>query len=277
MLNLDSLDFLEFAMKTIDHLVIFDIEGPMAHFRAFYTNTSSLSYAFPPRTIITGIIAGLLGWEKDSYYEAFSSDYCRVALSILQPIRKIMQTLNYVRTKSVGEFNASAGPTQVPLEIIVPAGKEKTAVSYRIYFTHGDLDVMQDLAARLENNKVIYPPYLGLSEFIAKTKFVDYINKSKIEEVPIGTGRINTSTVVNADKIKPNGLVLESEPGVALQYIKERMPLELDANRRLKRPASFIYEKNLRKIVLTPADSSYRISYKDHPGDEKSETVMFME
>jgi len=52
-------------------LLIFDWKGRMGHFRKLDTNSSSLTYSFPSRTTIAGMIAGVLGYEKDSYYELF--------------------------------------------------------------------------------------------------------------------------------------------------------------------------------------------------------------
>ena len=39
-------------------LVAFTLAGPMAHFRKFYTTTSALTYLFPPRTTLMGLVAG---------------------------------------------------------------------------------------------------------------------------------------------------------------------------------------------------------------------------
>lgn len=60
-----------------EKVLIFDIKGPMAHFRKFYTNSSSLSYLVPPKTVVAGLIAGLLGLpserhtkdKEETYYE----------------------------------------------------------------------------------------------------------------------------------------------------------------------------------------------------------------
>ena len=54
-------------IKEISKILIFDIKGPMAHFRKFYTNSSSLSYLFPPRTVVAGIIAGILGLPSERF------------------------------------------------------------------------------------------------------------------------------------------------------------------------------------------------------------------
>ncbi|HBM79479.1 MAG TPA: CRISPR-associated protein Cas5, partial [Clostridiaceae bacterium] len=51
-------------------------KGKMAHFRKYYSNSSALSYFIPPRTTIIGIVAGFLGYERDTYYEDFSLENC---------------------------------------------------------------------------------------------------------------------------------------------------------------------------------------------------------
>ncbi len=81
------------------HVAIFDLLGPLAHFRQYYTNSSSLSYAFPPRTVLMGTVAAILGWERDSYHEELGLDEARFAVVVKVPVRRLIQTVNYVRTK----------------------------------------------------------------------------------------------------------------------------------------------------------------------------------
>ncbi|RKY40733.1 MAG: type I-B CRISPR-associated protein Cas5 [Candidatus Omnitrophota bacterium] len=260
-------------MQEIERLLIFDIKGPVAHFRKFYTNSSSLSYSFPSRTTITGLIAGILGREKDKYYDEFSSDRCKIAVSIRTPVRKIMQTINYVRTKSLGELNLSAGHTQVPLEIVLPF--ESNELKYRIYFYHKD-NTFDELKEVLEKEKFVYPPYLGISEFIADVKFVDFI---KGEQIFVSTNlesSVEIVTVVNIEHIQKGSLVFKESSGEVLQYIKERMPLEFDSERKLKKGASFIYEKNQGRIKLK-IKSYYTINYRDSDDKMLKENIVFME
>lgn len=60
--------------------LVFDLKGKFAHFRKFYTNSSSLSYLVPPRTVIEGMVAAILGFERDSYYDMFSAENLLVAV-----------------------------------------------------------------------------------------------------------------------------------------------------------------------------------------------------
>ena len=65
----------------------FHLRGKMAHFRKYYSNSSALSYFIPPRTTVVGILAGLLGRERDTYYNEFSLKKCNIALAIQSPIK----------------------------------------------------------------------------------------------------------------------------------------------------------------------------------------------
>ena len=60
--------------------VIFDIESKYAHFRKVYTNSSSLTYSVPPRTTLEGIIAAILGYERDTYYKMLDSSSVNIAV-----------------------------------------------------------------------------------------------------------------------------------------------------------------------------------------------------
>jgi len=259
----------------LDKLLIFDIQGPVAHFRKFYTNSSSLSYTFPPRTTITGLIAGMLGRSRDSYYEEFSSKQCKVAISVRTPTRKIMQTVNYVRTKSLGELNLSAGHTQVPLEIVL-SSKNCQKLKYRIYFYHNGKTLFE-LEEVLGSSKLVYPPYLGISEFIAEANLVNSVKENQMSRFLDPVTPVEIATVINVDKILKGGLIFEPSPGKALQYVKERMPLEFDSERKLKKGASFIYEKNQSKAKLIIKGDYYEIEYKDPEENSVRENIVFME
>lgn len=259
----------------VDKLLIFDIKGHMAHFRKFYTNSSSLSYFFPPRTTITGLIAGLLGRERNKYYEEFSSEKCKIAVSIRVPIRKIMQTVNYVRTKSLGELNLSGGHTQVPLEIALPSSNFNEIV-YRIYFYHSG-ETFDKFKEILKKGKFVYSPYLGISEFIAETEFVDFIEKDKIEKLSDSSKPVEIATVVNIKQIPREGLIFEFSSRGMFQYVKERMPLEFNSERKLKSGASFIYEKNHNKVIAKIKGDYYKIKYHDPEKGDIIENIVFME
>ncbi len=252
----------------INKLLIFDVYGSMAHFRKFYTNSSSLSYMFPPRTTVIGLIAAMLGRERDTYYEEFSSDNCRIAVSVRTRLRKLMQTVNYLQTKGTGGLNGSKGHTQIPLEILLP---EKNMIVYRIYFSHDDARLMDELSERIKRGRFFYPVYLGLSEFIASARFVDEITGGDIDVKPPG-GSYDICSVLNSNMLVDRGLNFVDSGGGPLQYIKELMPAEFDKDRNVKSTANFIYEKNSNIISGKFNVPVYNLKY-----DGLEENIVFME
>lgn len=256
--------------KVMESLLIFDLKGPFAHFRVFYTNSSSLTYGFPPRTVVTGIVAGILGLEKDSYYDDFSCQNCKVAISIRTPFRKVMQTVNYVRTKDIKEINLSAGRTQIPLEILLPPPGEDF-LSYRVYFYHPHYQ--EELKVLLQMGKARFPPYLGLTEFIGKVEFVDFVDKNAIIAEKGDSERIDIHSVLPLSKLQERSLRLEG----GKQYVKELMPVEFNSQ-RVARTANFFYERNGKTVKAGIKGEYYQVVYRDASSKQDiKENIVFME
>lgn len=265
----------------MDRLLIFDLKGPIAHFRKFYTSSSSLSYSFPPRTTLTGLIAGILGRERDSYYEEFGCNNCKVGLSIRKPIRKIMQTVNYLRTKEGDGYSTFEGVFErfikkqttkypTPIELVVPL-KLTSEVIYRIYFYHKNDVVMNELCSMLKNKRIKYPIFLGLSEFLADKEFIAEVPVHNVKEHEEKNNIIDVVSVCNIEHITR----LDFARGM-LQYIEEKMPLEFSSGREIKRTTSFIHEKNQKTIKAQFKIPYMEITYNDK-GQTLKENITFME
>jgi len=241
----------------VNELLIFDLVGYMAHFRKFYTNSSSLSYAFPPRTTIVGLIAGILGYERDSYYKIFSTEYCKVALSIRKPVRKIMQTINYLMTKHIIDFNGSSGHTQVPVEFVLPLYPSKE-LKYRIYFWHKNKQLMEELRSLLEKESYIYPPYLGITECMGKTYLIGAYSKTLLELKDNQNGEVELSTVIPIKKLENISITQ------GLKIMKEdRVPLELSSKRELTKIDGYLYEKECKPMKVKIKGEIFKIVYRE--------------
>jgi CRISPR-associated protein Cas5h len=253
----------------MNKILIFDLEGTIAHFRKFYTNSSSLSYAFPPRTVIIGLLAGILGYERDTYYDIFSSENCNIGLSIKKPIRKLIQTVNYIRTKDVKELTGSGGHTQIPIEFVLPQVGEKI-LKYRIYFLHKKDEILNNLKEKLKKGNVEYPPYLGLTECPAKVSLVD--DEGEISLIRDLHNPMEIITVIPIDKVEN----ITFQEGY--KYMKEdKVPVEFTNERRIKKISSYIYEQNCKPIInIKIKDGVFRVTYKE--GEKRIEEYgVFME
>ncbi len=156
----------------------FDLKGKMAHFRPFYTNANSLSYGFPPRSTIAGLLAGIMGFPRDQYYDEFSPDRAKISVRLMTPIRRIMYSVNYVRTKK-GDWSLKKilekGFETYPMSIQVILPENGDFLDYRIYFAHEDEEFFRELVDAIsEGGK--YFPYLGITEFLAWIDNVEVVD-----------------------------------------------------------------------------------------------------
>lgn len=264
-----------------DRVLIFDLKGPFAHFRKYYTNSSSLSYMFPPRTVITGLIAGILGLpserhtnkSEEIYYEKFSDDKCRIAVSIKTRIRRMMQTINYIKTKTDQQSKYSfealmtgtrGAPTQIPLEILL--SEDGNDITYRLYFYHADEAIYDKLKQRLDEQRFVYPPYMGLSEFLAS---IDNVGEGKISKNPERDVELNS--VCRLKDVEPDF------NGNDLQYIIEKMPTGFSNDRTPNQPDDYILEMKSRiiKVKLKNHAICYSVDYSER-GCALIENIIFM-
>ncbi len=147
----------------IDKVLTFTLWGDWAHYRRVYTTTSSLTYPFPTRTALSGLIAGILGLERDTYHEIFSKETSAFALNILNPVKTLQINFNLIRTKLgfiLRDIKEEGKRSQIPIEFI----KEP---KWKIYIWLEDKSHYQVLKRHLREHTSIYTPCLGLSELIA--------------------------------------------------------------------------------------------------------------
>jgi CRISPR-associated protein Cas5h len=69
-------------------VIVFDIWGDYGHFKKFHTTASPLTFSFPPPTAVIGIVAAILGIDKENYWDTFSHDNTRLA-DIIIPLKSV--------------------------------------------------------------------------------------------------------------------------------------------------------------------------------------------
>jgi len=228
-------------------LLAFDIWGDYAYFRRGYTSTSTITFPFPSRTTISGLIAGILGLEKDSYHDIFNEENSKLGLRIINPIKKININLNYINTKE--GFLLSDIKSNPRVRVQTEFLKD---VKYRIYVSLNDNNLMEELYSNLNEHKSIFTPCLGISECIA-----DF---SLVYEELFDLNSINEDNVdINSVVLKSTGDLLV-EPGKKYGIVKS--PGFMNSDRIVSKFLEYYYEENGNPIKLKNCDF-YSI------GDEK--------
>jgi CRISPR-associated protein Cas5h len=221
-------------------LLILKVKGKFAHFRKFYTNSSSLSYSIPSRTTIIGLVAAVLGYERDSYYELFSKDKLNISVKKDSCIRKVMQSVNYIRATSPKNIFQPKDHTQIPVEILT--GDD--GVEYTIYISCADKNLMDELEYRVKDNKYVYSPYLGAAPFNCSFQFCRRLDV----QLQKSNEPIRISTPVNLKYIVSGSIdIFENDN---LKLLKERMPVEFLKDREVGNMASYIYDENGHPLKL---------------------------
>jgi CRISPR-associated protein Cas5h len=235
-------------------LLVFDMVGPMAHFRKFYTNSSSLSYPLPPRTALMGLIGALLGRDRDSYYEELGMEQARFGVALKTPVRSVMQTINYLATDDQ-DWCGFKRRTQIPLEFILPRPPERF-LRYRIYFAHVDPMLIESLAVHLSQGEYAYPPYLGLTECPAWVEDVRLYAPGEVEWVYDFKEPLPLQTAVPLCRLQALPALTELE---GLRLHKDRMPLDFHPDRRLKAVEDVLWEAEGRTLPLKLRGPTFRV------------------
>lgn len=229
----------------MEKCLIFNLWGDYAHFRSIYTTSSPLTYPFPPKPAIIGIISSMIGLDKSNYLDLFYKGEFLIALSIVNPVKKIRMTENYCdvkrwspqkRYKNIidGKItDMELTHTQIRIEFLKDP-------KFTVYFYHKDSSIMDRLRDVLNNHNSVYTVTLGLSENIA--------NFSLVEEKEFNTvNDINSSLAIKSVIKKPNiqGNIDFAE-GLRVKVVN--MPVEMGQDRVVSEYNEFIYEENGKNI-----------------------------
>lgn len=197
----------------------FDIEGKFAHFRKFHGNNTAMSYSLPPRTTIIGILAALLGEEKDSYYDDFKAENLKIGVRVLSDLKKSFHRLNFLMIKGSHDFRGGKGRVQTPFEVVTGNDLKKDIVKYRIYLTAGDDDILyQKLKKKLMSNERHFNISLGIAGF---TAFLSNVSEFSGNEIHANDDWIKLHSAGNSDEIKE--IDFPDDPAFKFNHIEEEL------------------------------------------------------
>ncbi|MHA1854819.1 MAG: hypothetical protein ACTSYY_02150 [Promethearchaeota archaeon] len=185
-------------------VLVFDIKAALGFFKIGEVTRATVSYPFT-RTSIIGILSGILGKERNKYWERNDPiSQVDIGLELINPIRHIGFMVNYTHTK----YTVNVAKTLAPI-IPCQSGKDFQGfvtnvrldylrdIHYRIYLHSDDDQLYNELKTKISENDFEYPPYLGHANLLAD---ILYLGESKIEKIEIGQVA-QISTVIPATYI----------------------------------------------------------------------------
>ncbi|BAI80034.1 CRISPR-associated protein Cas5 [Deferribacter desulfuricans SSM1] len=210
-------------------VLVFDIWGDFGHFKKFYTTSSPLTFSVPPPTAVYGMLGAILGFGKNEYLQYLNVKTTKIAIQILNPIKKTRMTINLIDTKNSNSFHLIKSRTQIKTEFL-------RNPAYRFYVNINNEDLFNKLIQRVKNKETYYTLSLGLANLLANFK---YIGAFKAE--PTGN-----ADFVNSAILSKNVENIEVEEGK--KYFKEKLPIDMNQNREVLKYEDVIMELNGQKL-----------------------------
>ncbi|MEN6517188.1 MAG: type I-B CRISPR-associated protein Cas5b [Methanospirillum sp.] len=215
----------------MDRILAFDLWGEYAHFRKYYTTTSPLTYSFPPRTALCGLMGAILGLSKETYLSHFLKDRATLGVALLSPVKKVHFSENLIDTDPGRPMNLIKNHTRIRIEFLKDP-------RYRVYFSHADPELYERARDLIDRHQCVYTPCLGLSEHIANFSFVGEYRAARVDD----PGKIEIRTVV------PDNHIREIAFASGAEYMTETMPNEMLPDRTVTEYRAMLFERRGRPI-----------------------------
>jgi len=228
----------------MDQLLVFDLWGQYAHYKKIFATTTALTYPIPVKTALYGMFGAMLGLEKqdNQYLKFFQPGQCKVGIQILNPITYQKININLRSVFGPMKPNDNRKPTMVEF-IYRPY--------YRIFFTHSDRQVYENMRTCLFSKQVVFTPTLGLANLLANYEWVGEYPFKPI----LSGGHLPVATVIpRRQLIQIDHSQAFSRTGSRIMEIAQ-YALEMDPSRDVTDRDDIIFDQNgnaLSAITKTP-------------------------
>jgi len=200
-------------------ILSFDIEGKFAHFRKFHGNNTAMSYSIPPRTTIIGMLAAMMGEEKDTYYQKYRDKNLQIGIRVLGEIKKSFHRLNFLKITSKNDFRGRSGHIQTPFEVITGNDLKEQSIKYRIYLAAGDQDELYDsIKNKLRSDNRKFNLSLGVAGFSAFISNIEVVESKPIE---VNNEWVNIHSACNSDQVSK--IDFPDTPEIKFNHIEEEL------------------------------------------------------
>ena len=95
------------------------VRGPWGHFRRVEGNVVKQTYRIIPRTTVAGLLAAVLGIDRNSYYDLFGPDSSRIAIEPVSALRTLNMPMNTLST-AAGDLRSINSQGKLALKLPDP-------------------------------------------------------------------------------------------------------------------------------------------------------------
>lgn len=252
-----------------------DVGGKLAHFRKYYANNTAMSFSIPPRTTIMGMLAAILGRERDSYYEELASERIRISVRVMSPIKKTFHRLNFLSIKSKSDFDGSGGRIQTPFEVVSGYDIGKDMVIYRLYISYSEdgKDTFAELKDKVLQKKQHFALTLGTANFTASLLGVRLFEANLIQETA-AEELVTIHSAVPSDAVERLDFDRQSAEDSLQMVEEELLPADFVKNhdRELKKMNRVLFSTSITGMNVELNRMYYRLINVD-----EIQNILFLE
>lgn len=208
-----------------EECIVFSVSGQWGHFKRVDGNLVKETYRIPPRTTVAGLVAAILGIDRNGYYDLFARGRSAVAVEPTTDLRTVNVPMNAMSTadpkngtwkKTVNTYGS--GPKVIFTDSEINRQQHNYEVladpAYRIYLWLENETRLDELDDLLRAGKSHYTPSLGLSEYLASIQYVGRFDVQSVDE----TAPVDVASAVpdgpNRAAVTPNTTYrMERSPG----------------------------------------------------------------
>jgi CRISPR-associated protein Cas5h len=205
------------------------VRGEWAHFRRVDGTVVKQTYRIIPRTTVAGLLAALVGADRDSYYEKFTIEDSAIAITPTSELRTTNIATNGVSTSKENlrrPRDTRKGRSTKGLQIRYPDSTSNRQQqnyeylvdpAYRIDVAIEDSEFYADLKDHLQRGEFVYTPSLGLSECLAQVEFHGTFTPDPVQETDKNRMSVNSAVPNSVDAVVPNGRIETERSPAAME------------------------------------------------------------
>lgn len=209
----------------------FTISGDWAHFRRVDGTVVKQTYRIIPRTTVAGLLAAIVGAERDSYYKTFDTDSAWIAITPTSELRSTNIATNGISTEQSNlrrPRSSRKGRSRNGLKIRYPDSTSNRQQqnyeylvdpSYRIDVAVEDEAFYAKMKDHLERGEYVYTPSLGLSECLAEVEFKGTVEPKRIEIEHQDRIAIDSAVPNSVNAMIPEGRIETERSPAAMERV----------------------------------------------------------
>lgn len=233
-----------------DTCLSFTVRSTWGHFKRVGRSVTKQTYRIPPRTTVAGMLAAIVGCDRDSYYDVFASNCSAIAITSLKDVRTVNIPTTGLGTDPKQSVTTTAGTRRsYALTYQETTGDRQLHVyevladpAYRIDVAVEDENFYETLRDHLRSGESHYPPSLGKSEYLCTVEDV---------EVDVTPAAVEPVEEHDIDSVAPISLS-EAIPREGVTYGIEQSPAVMEATpggRRTTRFDDYVYTQTAEDSV----------------------------